>query len=233
MMNSDTRNQGSPGIASRWGWVRPMVMVICAAAIATVIAVWVITHYIFPAQLRPVTLSSSEERVLDAKVKRLSSLQQEETQSHQPPESTEKITLKPERYSEDGAGREITLSEKEINALLARNSDLARKLAIDLDDDVVSMKLLIPVEEGVPFLGGKTILVTAGVELSYTGGRPVVALKGVSLWGIPLPNAWLGNMKNIDLVKEYGAGKGFWHSFAAGVDGMKVEKGILKIRLKE
>ena len=233
MMNSDTRNQGSPVVASRWGWVRPVVMVLCAAAIATVIAVWVITHYIFPAQLRPVTLSSSEERVLDAKVKSLSSLQQRETQSKQAPESNEKITLKPERYSEEGAGREITLSEKEINSLLARNSDLARKLAIDLDDDMVSMKLLMPVEEGMPFLGGKTILVTAGVELAYTGGRPVVALKGVSLWGIPLPNAWLGNMKNIDLVKEYGAGKRFWHSFAAGVDGMKVEKGKLKIRLKE
>ena len=233
MMNSDTRNQGSPVVASRWGWVRPVVMVICASAIATVIAVWVITHYIFPAQLRPVTFSSSEERVLDAKVKSLSSLQQEEPQSHQPPELTEKMPLKPERYSEEGTGREVTLSEKEINALLARNSDLARKLAIDLDDDMVSMKLLIPVEEGMPFLGGKTILVTAGVELAYTGGRPVVALKGVSLWGIPLPNAWLGNMKNIDLVKEYGVGKGFWHSFAAGVDGMKVEKGNLKIRLKE
>jgi len=233
MMNNDTRNQGSPGIASRRGWMKPLVMIIGAAAIATVIAVWVITQYIFPAQLRSVSLSGSEERVLDAKVKSLSSLQQEENQSSQPPESIKEISLKPERYSEDGAGREVTLSEKEINALLARNSDLARKLAIDLDDDMVSMKLLIPVEEGMPVLGGKTILVTAGVELAYTGGGPVVALKGVSLWGIPLPNAWLGNMKNIDLVKEYGAGKGFWHSFAAGVEGMKVEKGSLKIRLKE
>lgn len=45
---------------------------------------------------------------------------------------------------------------------------------------------------------------SAGLELRFAAGRPVVALRGVSLWGVPIPNAWLGGIKNLDLVKEFG-----------------------------
>jgi hypothetical protein len=63
-------------------------------------------------------------------------------------------------------------------------------------------------------------------------GRPVVILKGVSLWGVPLPNAWLGYNKNIDLIKEYGD-RGFWKAFADGVEEIEVKEGKLRIKLKE
>ena len=58
-------------------------------------------------------------------------------------------------------------------------------------------------------------------------------LKGVSLWGVPIPNAWLGGLKNVDLVKEFGAQRGFWQAFAAGVENIRVEEGNLSIKLKE
>ena len=53
----------------------------------------------------------------------------------------------------------------------------------------------------------------AGVELAYRQSRPIVVLKGVSVMGVPVPNAWLGGIKNIDLVNEYGEGDGFWQAF--------------------
>ncbi|MFA7593574.1 MAG: hypothetical protein WCY26_07530, partial [Thiohalobacteraceae bacterium] len=61
----------------------------------------------------------------------------------------------------------------------------------------------------------------------------VVVLKGVSLMGVPLPNAWIGGLKNIDLVQEFGAEQGFWKAFADGVEDIRVEDGRLKITLKE
>ena len=73
----------------------------------------------------------------------------------------------------------------------------------------------------------------AGVELAYRSGKPVVVLKGVSLMGVPLPNAWLGGVKNIDLVQELGAERGFWKAFAEGVEDVRVEDGRLQIKLKE
>jgi hypothetical protein len=71
------------------------------------------------------------------------------------------------------------------------------------------------------------------VELAYREGRPVVIIKGVSIWGVPVPNAWLGNVKNIDLVGEFGADRGFWKSFADGVQNIRVEDGQLRVQLKE
>ena len=141
--------------------------------------------------------------------------------------------MKPEQYSEEGASREISFSEREINAIMAKNTDLAQKLAIDLADDMVSIKLLIPLDPDLPLMGGKTLKVKAGAELAYREGRPLVKLKGVSLMGVPMPNSWLGGLKNIDLIQEFGGNDGFWKSFADGVDAIVVTDGFLKIKLKE
>jgi hypothetical protein len=135
--------------------------------------------------------------------------------------------------SEKSIKREINFTEKELNALLAKNTDLARKLAIDLSDDLVSAKLLVPVDEDFPVFGGKTLRVRTGVVFTYVKGKPVVILKGVTIMGVPMPNAWLGGIKNIDLVKEFGTDKGFWKTFSDGVEDIKVEKGFLKLKLKE
>jgi hypothetical protein len=81
--------------------------------------------------------------------------------------------------------------------------------------------------------GGQTLKVRAGLELAYREGRPSVALRGIRIMGVPLPNAWLGGIKNIDLVREHGVKEGFWKAFADGVGDIRVEEGRLRIRLNE
>jgi hypothetical protein len=51
--------------------------------------------------------------------------------------------------------------------------------------------------------------------------------------GVPMPNSWLGGLKHVDLVEEYGTGDGFWKSLADGVAAISVKDGSLAIRLKE
>lgn len=84
-----------------------------------------------------------------------------------------------------------------------------------------------------PVIGGKTIKVHAGLELSYADNKPVVVLKGIGIMGVPLPSSWLGNMKNIDLVEEFGREEGFWQALASGIDHVQVRQNQLNIRLKE
>ena len=141
--------------------------------------------------------------------------------------------LKPEPYSEEGANRAISFNEREINGLLANNTDLAKKLAIDFAEDLISLRLLLPVDPDFPVMGGKTIRVRAGAELAYRDNRPVVVLKGVSLMGVPLPNAWLGGLKNIDLMQEFGGDPGFWQSFGQGIEAIRVREGELYVKLRE
>ena len=95
------------------------------------------------------------------------------------------------------------------------------------------LKLLVPVDPEFPVLGGKTIKLNAALELRYAGNNPVVALTGVRLWGFPIPNAWLGGLKHVDLVGEFGGDQGFWSAFAAGIEHISVTDGQLTIKLKE
>ena len=71
------------------------------------------------------------------------------------------------------------------------------------------------------------------MELSLADGKPIVILRGVSAWGVPLPNAWMGNMKNINLLEEFGGAGGFWQGINDGVAEIEVKEGKLRIKLKE
>ncbi|GAA0414686.1 hypothetical protein GCM10009133_23850 [Cocleimonas flava] len=201
-----------------------MLVTIIISIVATIFVI----NYLTQKKLEPVELSKKEESTLNQKLKQfgLPTLPSDTTQ-----DSADDLT--PEPYSEDPSKREIFFTEKELNAMLAKNTDLAEKIAIDLADNLASAKMLIPLDPDFPFLGGKTLKLKAGAELAYANGRPIVILKGVSVWGVPVPNAWLGNLKNVDLVKEFGGDEGFWKSFADGVENISVAEGQLKIKLKE
>ncbi len=227
-----------PRAEVRFSWLKLLAIILAATIVASLVAVWAVSTYLFPKEFKPVTLSAKEEQVLEQKLDRFDSLQRTRIAARNrpaPPSASSESpgTLQPERYSEEGASREIVLTEKELNALLAKNTDLADKLAIDLSADMASAKLLVPLDEDFPLLGGKTLKVSAGLELAYADGKPVVVIAGVSLWGVPIPNAWMGNLKNVDLVREFGGQGGFWSAFAAGVDEIKIDDGRLLVRLKE
>ena len=223
-MNTETTENTDTSKRRRFDTLHVFLMVALAIIVSVLIAIWVFRTYLFPTEFKPVALTQQEEQVLDRKLERLGLPVNR---------STPGKPLQPERYSEKVAKREVTFSEREVNAMMAKNTDLADKLVIDLSDDLVSAKLLIPLDEDFPIMGGKTLKVKAGVSLAYRENKPIVILKGVSVMGVPIPNAWLGNLKNIDLIGQYGGKEGFWKSFAKGVDQLVVEEGKLKIKLKE
>ena len=195
-------------------------------------------HTLFPSKFDPVVLNNKEQKVLDQKLETFEKFKTDVNRRGRPSRSTmetdpETGALIPEAYSEAGASREIRFSERELNALLANNTDLATRLAIDLSDNLASAKLLVHLDEDFPLLGGNTVKLSAGVELAYATGKPIVKLRGVSVWGVPMPNAWMGGIKNVDLIQEFGQEPGFWQAFADGVELIEVREGHLYIQLKE
>ena len=203
------------------------IFVGAAVLLSVGLTYWVVRTYIYPSEFRPVDLTSKERVTLDGKLRSVG------IDSNLAPEELGEGPLTPERYEEDPEKREIGLTERELNGLLAHNTDLARRLAIDLSDDLASAKLLIPVDPDFPILGGRILRVNAGLELAYRDERPVVKLRGISVMGVPLPNAWLGNLKNVDLVEEFGGTDGFWRAFAAGVERVEIREGELQLKLRE
>ena len=209
------------------GCLKTLGVVLLTMLITAGLTYWLITSYLFPKPFEPVTLNQKEENVLVHKLRQFGIAPDVITDKQQPE------VLEPEPYTEEGAKREVAFSERELNAMLAKNTDLANKLAIDLADNLASAKLLLPLDPDFPIFGGKTLKASAGLELAFDNERPVVILKGVSVWGVPIPNAWLGGLKNVDLVKEFGGNEGFWKSFAEGIEYMHVEEGKLLVKLKE
>jgi len=193
------------------------------------ITLWVVNQYIFPKKFDPVVLSQKEGERLNEKLEQFSWLSNMSSAES----NAGNRKLEPEKYTEKDAKRDINLSERELNALLAKNTDLANKLAIDLSENLASGKLLVPLDEDFPILGGKTLKFSAGIELAFANERPIIKLRGVSIMGVPIPNAWLGGMKNVDVVKEFGQDEGFWKAFSDGVENIKVEESRLVIKLKE
>ena len=225
----------------RFGLLQVFGIIVIAVLITAGIGIMVFKTYFFPSEFKPVTLHPQEEQVLAAKIENLDSVGIA-ANSHKNgiPKKTSKpdqfnpnASLEPEPYSEKGVKREINFTERELNALLAKNTDLAKKLAIDLSDNLISAKLLLPVDEDFPILGGKILRVKTGVVIAFDKGKPIVILKGVTIMGVPIPNAWLGGIKNIDLVEEFGSDTGFWKSFSDGVEDIKIEEGLFKLKLKE
>jgi hypothetical protein len=221
-LSADPSNVPPPDRQQQNGW-RTFGIIAITIAVTLAVGYWAVTTWLFPTEFKPVVLNQKQQQTLDQKIRFLSGSSR----------SSQKEAIEPEAYSEVGASREVEFSERELNALLAKNTELANKLAIDLSDNLVSAKLLVDVDPDFPILGGKTIKVTGGLELRLNDGRPSAVLRGISVWGVPLPNAWLGNTKNVDLVQEFGESGGFWQALSEGVERIEVKDGNLLIQFKE
>lgn len=227
-LESPTQKRGFRGVHVLW-------FILVTILVTAAVTFWLARTYIYAKDFEPVELNIKEQQVLNTKLRSLGyeSEPVDSQSKNKPPKETDEVWLRSKRYSEVGAKREVSFSERELNAILAKNKDLAKKLAVDLGDDLVSARLLVPVDQDFPILGGKTLRVSAGVEMAFRNAKPVIMLKGVSVMGVPIPNAWLGGLKNIDIIREYGDKNGFWKGFSGGIENMRVEEGFLKIKLKK
>ncbi|MGP1833667.1 arginine N-succinyltransferase [Shewanella frigidimarina] len=219
-----------------------LLLIIAAMMLVTAgLTFFIIRTYIFPSLLTPVSLNAKEEQQLDQKLTQLGwqvEPRSAVTASSGDSRTTDNVSadsdeLTPEAYHEFDADRQVTFSEKEVNSMIGRNPDFAQRVAIDFSNNLASAKMLIPIPDDFPIMAGEVLRVNTGLDIHLDANRrPVVALVGVSLMGVPIPNAWLGNMKNVNLVGEFGD-RGFWNAFADGVDDIQIRDGELSIKLRK
>lgn len=208
--------------------IQVMLLLLATVIITAGVSFLVIRTYIFPKPLTPVTLNDKETQKLEIKLRQLG--WQGDSQTHAK-SATQELT--PEPYRESDATRQLTFSEKEVNSIIGRSPDFAHRVAIDFSDNLASAKILVPIPQDFPIMAGEILRVNAGLDIHLDKDRrPVVALVGVSLMGVPIPNAWLGNMKNVNLVSEFGD-RGFWNAFADGVEDIQIHDGGLYIKLRQ
>ena len=210
-----------------------MLFVGLAVLVTALGTAWWVNQYVFASMFEPTRLSVAEQQVLDTKMAPLLHPADAGSPTHQSSLPTTDTPLEPEPYSEKGMQRDIQLTEREVNALLAKDPEMAKHVAVNFSDDLVSVKFVVPINHEMPIVGGKMLKLHFGLALSYANGKPVVAMRGISVGGIPLPGSWWGDIKNTNLVEEFGGSGGFWDQFAKGVEDLKIQDGQLHVILKE
>lgn len=216
----------APAPIRRFGCMQVLGIILAAVLLSAIAAgIWV-KYNVYASAFKTTTLSEKEEAAFAEKLARLEAA----GGSAAPPSSN---VAEPEAYTEDDAKREIRITEKELNAIIDKNPEWAERVAIDISRDLLSVVLLVPVDPEFPIIGGTTARITAGATLRFENDKPVVIVRGISIGGVPLPSAWMGDLKNKDLVQEFGGQGGFWDGLSRGVEAIKLEDGNLYLKLRE
>lgn len=202
-------------------------LLLLAIVVSVLVTLFVARAWLYPQPFEPVRLSAAEAVTLERKLDNLADAAEGAATPDQ------RDGLRPEIYRERAEDRVIHFSQRELNAMIARNPDLADRLALHLSDDMLSATMLITLPPDFPVFAGQTVRVATGLRLRHDGERPQIVVEGVSVMGVPVPSAWLGGIKGQDLVTLFGPDQGFWSAFGKGVRELRVADGRLRIELTE
>lgn len=209
----------------KFGCLHVLLILIVLLLAAILGSMWWLKRNVYASEFQPVELKEEERLLLDAKLNAVD--------PSMPSAGPMAIETPPEVYSEDAARRRIVFSQQELNAVLAKDPELAKRVKFNLSDDLVSIHFITPMDDTMPVVGGKTFKFSMGLGLSFTNDKPSVIVRGISLGGIPLPAAWWGDVKNKNLVEAFAEENGFWDLFSKGVEYLEVKNGQFILHLKE
>jgi len=178
----------------------------------------------FTRPIQPVELTAQEKTVVEEKIAAI-----QQTAPPQPAASP--APAGPPEPSYERGKKEIILTEREINGLLNANTDLGRTVSFQLGTDAVLARIETPLDPDLPLVGGRTFKARARFIVSEGSGQPSFIIDDLTVWGISLPNEWLGGLKGRNLLGEIlgtgGTGK------LPGVESFAVRPGQLMIKLAE
>ncbi|MEN3939769.1 hypothetical protein WJU23_00625 [Prosthecobacter sp. SYSU 5D2] len=190
----------------------------CGIAAAT--TAWWVKRNIYASPIQPVSLTQNEQQTLDAKLHVLESTSAPATQPAVSPGEQE---------------RTLVITAKEINAYLA-SQNLGETVKIDLGKDSISATVLVPVPQdaGLPLLSGTTLRLSLALGARMDENKKVaLQVRDVRVGGVPLPNAWLGDIKGVNLTDETLQNDPAIQRFLAGIQSLAITPDGLLVVLAE
>lgn len=209
-------------IAPRSSWKKKALIVtgiVFGTATLTIAGTaWWVKRNIYASPFTPVALSATEQSALDQK---LEVLKQSGT--------VEAAPVDPEV-----AKRTLTITDREINAFLEQQG-LGEQVKVSLHNGGGTATFLLPMSsDGVPGSGPTLrISVSLGAKMDQDK-KFALSISDVSVGGVPLPNAWLGNMKGLNMLADAPISDDpALKAFAAGIRDFSIRSGQLSVVLNE
>lgn len=195
-----------------------LVLVIVLTAAGTA---WWIRRSMSPPPIEPVVLSQTEEAALDEKLELLGGSRADGQASE--PAGTRSGRLDFE-VDQDFVRKPVLISEREINGLIARNPELAGKVSVSLTQDRIKVSANIPLPPDVPMVGGQTLRLKMLTKLVVADGRSMLMLEDLAVGGIPIPSAWLQDVKGRDLLADIQQDEGM-QALLQGIEKLEIQDG--------
>ncbi len=213
-----------------------------------VVATVAITLWWIQRPIKPVVLSPPEKAAVDQKLRRLEGESAPVAGNKTAPKSglapnqlPEHVELPPvvvppnpdqdRRYTP--GSKALTITEREINGLLNANTDLGKSVRIEFAKDAVNAYVAVPIPKDFPIGGGKMFRARGRFRVSLgNGGQPYAVLEDVTVFGISLPNAWLGGLKGQNLIGE-AMGEHNGSPVLQGIKSLRIEPGAMVLELAD
>lgn len=168
------------------------------AFILLIVATVALTIWWIQRPIKPVVLSSAEKKVVETKLEQARNAPVPRDQGFVVVTNS---SASPSRYTP--GGKELRLTEREINGLLNDKTDLGDRVRIELDTDAINAYIAVPIPKDFPIGGGRTFRARGRFRLSLSQDQaPVAMLEDVSVFGLSLPKEWLGGLKGKNLLAD-------------------------------
>ncbi|MBX7207647.1 MAG: hypothetical protein K1X78_05025 [Verrucomicrobiaceae bacterium] len=214
----------SPRPGSSWGkklLIVLLVLLACCGITAAATAWWV-KRNVYASPFKPVSLTQAEQKAYDEKVGVLNA-----------GGSTATISTNGDKNAASDDKRTLVVTDKEINAWIATQG-LGDQIKVDLGDGSAAATLIAPVDKDVPVIGGKTFRIRVGLATgAKADGSVSLAVSDVSIGGVPVPNAWLGDLKGVNLLADKTGRDPVVKRFLAGIREFQIKSGEIRVRLNE
>jgi hypothetical protein len=186
-------------------------LVIIAVTALLLVSVIAATYWWNNRPISPTVLDAKEQMVLDQKI------EVAENRNYQPGDKT------------------IRLSEREVNALFHHNTGLGDKVKFEFVRHAIHAHILTKLDAELPVVGGQTLKARARFSLENSDNHPAIILDDVTVWGISLPNAWLGELKGQNLISNLGLNGSHQSGskLAEGIKDIQIHDGEITIELAE
>jgi hypothetical protein len=135
---------------------------------------------------------------------------------------------------EPGAeNRTIIITEREVNAYLAKQN-LGEHVQLSFSEGKIAAGLIIIAPPDFPLFAGQKVRVRLTFGSGLTPEHKLsFALDDISVGGISMPNAWLGDIKGEDLVAKNLESDPALQRFLAGIQTFEIHNGNLKVVLNQ
>ena len=217
-----------------YGCLTAIILCLIIAATAGLTA-WMVKRSLNPKPIEPTVLTAEEQEVFEEKIEIVMESQDEAETVEAPAteQGTQVLETEEVEEDEDFIRKPLILTERELNSIIGRNTDLADKVYVSLRRNRIQFKGNFPVPEDLPFMGGKTIRINVRSRLELVDGRLELRIENLALGGIPVPGAWIQDIKGKDLLSEAFADDDFVRALSEGVESLEVENGQIVLLLAE